>query len=214
MTFGFAASGFRASGGHRVLLSGTATQNVTFDNPGQSYFNTLEVSNRLSENSTVAIGNGGAIELNYSGAGKIAGLYLGGTVQPNGLYDSTNSNGLITGTGKIQVGPITNYSAWTDVNALGQTTDQDHDQDGVPNGFEYFMGKSGNDFTTNPGIAPDGTVTWPKSPAFNGSYAVQTSADLVVWTDVTEDAAQVAKNSDSVVWTRPPPLRAYSFACL
>lgn len=43
----------------------------------------------------------------------------------------------------------------------------------------------------------------PKTPAFSGRYAVQTSADLAVWTDVTEDAAHVTKNSDSVVWTRP-----------
>jgi len=50
---------------------------------------------------------------------------------------------------------------------------------------------------------PGGAVTWPKSPAFRGSYAGQTSADLVEWTDVTENAVQVTKNSDSVIWKRP-----------
>jgi hypothetical protein len=43
----------------------------------------------------------------------------------------------------------------------------------------------------------------PMSSVHTGRYAVQTSADLVVWTDVTENAAHVTKNSDSVVWTRP-----------
>jgi hypothetical protein len=129
-------------------------------------------------------------------------LYLGGTKQANGVYNAANSGGLITGTGSIQVGEVTGFAAWVAANAPGQSTDQDHDNDGVPNGVEYFMGKSGNDFTANPGIV-DGTVTWPKSPAFNGSYAVQTSADLVEWTDVTEDAAQVTKNTDSVIWRRP-----------
>lgn len=72
----------------------------------------------------------------------------------------------------------------------------------MANGIEYFMGKSGIDFTANPGIAADGTVTWPQSPAFSGNYSVQTSADLVAWTDVTDDPTQGTRNPDSVVWTR------------
>jgi hypothetical protein len=42
-----------------------------------------------------------------------------------------------------------------------------------------------------------------KSPAFSGRYAVQTSADLMEFTDVTEDAAHVTKNVNSVDWARP-----------
>jgi len=203
--YSYSDGSFRASGAHRVKLSGTATQTVTFENPGGSYFNILEVTNPkgVSNSSTLSVTSGGSLALNYSGTDVVGTLYLGGVQQANGLYDATHTGGLITGSGKIQVGPFASFSAWAAANAPGQTTDQDHDHDGVPNGIEYFMGKTGNDFTADPGISPDGTVTWPKSPAFNGSYAVQTSEDLVEWTDVTEDAAQVTKNSDSVVWTRP-----------
>lgn len=160
-------------------------------------------SARLADASVVRVSNGGILKLDFVGADVVSALYLGGTLKANGLYDSTNTGGLITGTGKIQIGPFASYSAWTDVNAPGQTTAQDHDQDGVANGIEYFMGKTGEDFTVNPGVATDGTVTWPKSPAFSGSYAVQISTDLSVWTDVTDDPVHVTTNSDSVVWTRP-----------
>jgi hypothetical protein len=194
---------FRASGTHRVKLSGTTTQTVTFETPGGSYFNILEVMVPLVDTSTVSVGHGGHLQLDFTSTDVVGALYLGGTQQPNGLYDATNSGGLISGTGRIQVGPFVSYAAWVAANAPAETTDQDHDHDGVANGIEYFMGKTGNDFTANPGIAADGTVTWPKSPAFSGSYAVQTSSDLVEWTDVTDDPAQVTKNSDSVVWMRP-----------
>jgi hypothetical protein len=197
------SSSFPAAGAHRVLLSGTTTQTVTFQSPGGSYFNILEVTNpHLAATSAISIANGGSLQLHYPGTDVVGALYLGGTQQANGLYDASNTGGLITGTGKIQVGPFANYSAWVAANAPGQAMDQDHDHDGVPNGVEYFMGKTGNDFTANPGIV-DGMITWPKSPAFSGSYAVQTSADLKEWTDVTEDPAQVTTSTNSVIWTRP-----------
>ena len=79
--------------------------------------------------------------------------------------------------------------------------DQDHDHDGVANGIEYFMGKTGNDFTANPGIAPDGTVTWPKSPAFSGSYAVQISNDLSNWTPAPTG---VTDHGSSLEYVLPP----------
>ena len=156
----------------------------------------------LADGSTVLIASGGNFNLDYPGTDVVGALYLGGTKQADGLYDSSNTGGLITGTGKLQVGPFANYAAWTAANAPGQAMDQDHDHDGVPNGIEYFMGASGNGFTINPTLA-NGTVTWPKSPAFSGSYAVQTSENLREWTDVTDDPIQVTKNPNSIVWTRP-----------
>ncbi len=206
---GYGANSFQASGTHRTLLSGTGNQTVSLENPGpgESYFNIIELTNPdLADTSTITIANGGSIHLNYTGTDVVGALYLGGLPQPNGLYDSTNTGGLITGNGKLQIGPFADFTAWASAIAPGQTTDQDHDQDGVPNGVEYFMGRSGNGFTANPGIAPDGTVTWPKSPAFNGSYAVQASVDLVVWTDVTDDPTQVTKSAGSVLWTSPTVL--------
>ncbi len=93
---------------------------------------------------------------------------------------------------------VNSYTAWSAANAPGQSANQDHDRDGVSNGIEYFMGKTGNDFTANPGIAPDGTITWPKSPAFSGSYAVLVSNDLKLWTEVTNIPSYVTKNLNSI----------------
>ena len=157
----------------------------------------------LADASAVTISSGSTLNLDYAGADIVSSLTISGTAKPNGLYDSTNTSGSITGTGKIQVGPFANFAAWSSAIAPGQTGNQDHDNDGVPNGVEYFMGKAGNDFTPNPGIAPDGTVTWPKGASFVGTYQIQTSINLSNWTDVTNDPAQVAINPTSVIWTRP-----------
>lgn len=80
------------------------------------------------------------------------------------------------------------FASWTATNAPGQTIDQDHDGDGVPNGIEYFMGQSGSGFTATPGIV-GGKVSWPKGSSYTGAYGtdygVQTSPDLSHWTDAT-----------------------------
>ncbi|MEO5714483.1 MAG: autotransporter-associated beta strand repeat-containing protein [Luteolibacter sp.] len=72
------------------------------------------------------------------------------------------------------------YASWSTTNAGGQTANLDYDKDGVSNGIEYFMGQTGSSFTANPGLV-SGTVSWPKDPAYLGTYAVQTSTDLVNW---------------------------------
>ena len=91
------------------------------------------------------------------------------------------------------------FSDWSDANAPGQTADQDHDLDGVPNGVEYFMGETGSTFTINPGSVA-GTITWLKNAEYSGTYQVQTSPDLVSWTDVT---GSVVDDGSSVEYTIP-----------
>jgi hypothetical protein len=77
------------------------------------------------------------------------------------------------------------YDTWAKKNgATGQTPDQDHDNDSVANGIEYFMGETGSSFTAQPGLDGSNTVTWTKDPAYNGAYEVQTSPDLSFWTNV------------------------------
>jgi hypothetical protein len=88
-------------------------------------------------------------------------------------------------TGVLTVGAApSGYASWASANAGGQTADLDYDNDGVANGVEFFMGQTGSGFTANPPLVGD-TVTWPKSAGFVGSYKVETSTDLVIWTDVT-----------------------------
>lgn len=91
------------------------------------------------------------------------------------------------------------YTSWAAANAGGQTADLDHDGDGVKNGVEFFMGETGSGFTANP-AAVNGTVTWPKSAAFSGTFRVETSTDLIHWTDVTGAAVD---HGTSVSYTLP-----------
>jgi hypothetical protein len=84
-----------------------------------------------------------------------------------------------------EVAATTGFSGWATANAPGQTADQDHDNDGVKNGIEYFMGQSGSSFTAMPGLDATNTVTWAMDPAYVGTYEVQTSSNLGTWTNVT-----------------------------
>jgi autotransporter-associated beta strand protein len=95
---------------------------------------------------------------------------------------------------------LSGFNSWADANgASGQTPDQDHDLDGTENGVEYFMGATGSTFTANPALT-GGSVSWPKSALFNGTYRVETSPDLVTWTNVTGAAVD---NGSSVTYTLP-----------
>ena len=97
------------------------------------------------------------------------------------------------------------YTAWATAYASGQSADLDHDNDGTPNGVEYFMGETGSSFTANPGPIA-GKVTWPKDPAYSGSFMVQVSDTLAPggWTDIVPPAASIDEtNPNQVVFTLP-----------
>jgi hypothetical protein len=100
---------------------------------------------------------------------------------------------------------VPTYASWAGDNAGGQTANLDYDNDGVTNGVEYFMNAPAG-FTANPALV-GGTVTWPNggnipSSAYGSQFVVQTSTDLVNWTDVpgTGDA-NLANASASVAYT-------------
>jgi autotransporter-associated beta strand protein len=143
---------------------------------------------------------GATLQLDYSGTKQVASLKLGGEVRGNGTYGSDDPSGLITGTGTVTVGDLTGYAGWAAIYAGGQAANLDYNNDGVQNGIAYFMGVTG--LATNPGITGD-TVTWPKDPAYSGTYVVETSSDLSTWIDRTGDPAYVTNNPDSVVCTLP-----------
>ena len=90
---------------------------------------------------------------------------------------------------------------WAAINAPGQTPGEDYDNDGVQNGLEYFMGETGSSFTAMPGLDGSNKVSWTKDPAYIGSWQVQTSPDLVNWTNV---AGTEAVDGTSVSYTLLP----------
>jgi hypothetical protein len=125
--------------------------------------------------------------------------------------------------------PTAGYAAWQATNgATGQTLDQDHDNDGVPNGIEYFLGGNTDTtgFTPLPGVVKDpGTgalsVTWtrhPNYPGFPGNYGtdfvVETSATLTgPWTEESSPG-NVTITGNDVTYTFPTPLGDRNFARL
>jgi autotransporter-associated beta strand protein len=177
------------------------------------------VNNSVGGNGTLQLD--GDLNIDISGANTTAGnswtlVNVGTLTETYGLTFSvtgfTNNAGVWTmtsggnewtfteATGILTVQAATSgYASWAAANAGGQTAGLDFDNDGVANGVEFFMGTTGSSFTANPPVT-GGTVTWPKSAGFSGTYRVETSTDLVTWTDVTGSAVD---NGSSVSYTLP-----------
>jgi autotransporter-associated beta strand protein len=89
----------------------------------------------------------------------------------------------------------TTFAAWQSANSTTGAIDADHDNDGVPNGVEYFLMGATNStgFTALPPVDnSSGTlsVTWTKAAGYTGSYGtgfrVETSTTLAnPWTPAT-----------------------------
>ena len=132
------------------------------------------------------------VDLTYTGNQNIPSLKIGVNVKGPGVYGSSSSPAPLAnqddvhfaGTGTVTVGGSSGFTSWAAANAGGQTPEQDYDNDGVENGIEYFMGQTGSSFTAMPGLDATNTVSWPTSAAYLGTYEVQTSPDLVTWTNV------------------------------
>ncbi|MEI6606341.1 MAG: glycine-rich domain-containing protein, partial [Verrucomicrobiota bacterium] len=118
---------------------------------------------QLETQGTGGLGGGGNGNI-FSGAAAAAGSPNtggggggGGQVYPQ---PGQNTNGGAGGSGIVIISYVSgpapgSYAAWASTSgATGQTMDQDHDHDGVPNGIEYFLGGNTNTtgFTTLPGV--------------------------------------------------------------
>ena len=120
------------------------------------------------------------------------------------------------------------YASWASTNTAGPNLNDDHDNDGVSNGIEYFLGGPlGNTtgFTALPGIvkALDNklSVTWPKGSGYAGiygtDYVVETSDTLTgVWTLETSPGVTITDSSTEVKFTFPggAPYSGKNFARL
>lgn len=104
------------------------------------------------------------------------------------------------------------YSSWASTNSTAQTSDLDHDGDGVSNGVEYFLGGNTNTtgFTATPGVVNTAgtlSVTWVKAAGYTGVYGtdfvVETSSTLSgAWTTETLGVNVVITGND-VKYTFP-----------
>lgn len=120
---------------------------------------------------------------------------------------------------------ITNgYASWAGVNGAGANLNDDHDNDGVPNGVEYFLGgPSGNTtgFTSLPGVTNTAgtlSVTWVMGAGYAGVYGtdftVETSDTLTgSWTtEITP--GNVTISGSNVTYIFPTPLGTKRFVRL
>ena len=122
------------------------------------------------------------------------------------------------------VTPTAGYAAWQATNGATGTINEDHDNDGVPNGIEYFLGGNTNTtgFTALPGVSNSGgalSVTWTKDAGYTGTYGtdfvVETSETLTGdWQIETLGGGQVTDDPGYVTYTFPSPLGSKKFARL
>lgn len=129
------------------------------------------------------------------------------------VTSSDAANNSATSSFTVTVAPIvSSYATWQSANGAGsQTFDQDHDNDGVKNGIEYFMGATGTTLTANPTVV-NGAITWPMGATYTGTYGthyvVQTSPDLITWTPATVGVGPgfvAISPATSVTYTLPTP---------
>ncbi len=115
------------------------------------------------------------------------------------------------------------YASWQATNGSTTAFNADHDQDGVPNGIEFFLGGSSNTtgFTALPPIVNTAgtlSITWAKSSSYAGvygtDYLVETSETIAgAWTLETV-GANLSIIGNNVKYTFPSPLGPKKFARL
>jgi hypothetical protein len=103
----------------------------------------------------------------------------------------------------VVLGTGLSYDSWAATHTGGQAANLDYDNDGVPNGVEYFM-NAASGFTSNPTLDATNKVTWInggkiQSADYGTKFVVQTSTDLVTWDDVTEGNLETNDGSLSYI---------------
>jgi autotransporter-associated beta strand protein len=101
-------------------------------------------------------------------------------------------------TGTLTLATTAGYAPWAEANAGGQGPELDFDNDGVPNGIEFFLNAAPG-FTALPTLDATHTITWTNGgniPAstYGTQFVVQTSDNLAHWSNVP--LAGLAANTD------------------
>jgi hypothetical protein len=94
------------------------------------------------------------------------------------------------------------YSDWAALNVGGQTAGLDYDNDGVPNGIQYFLTKSGP--STSISYLPLPAAKWLRDPSAAAAFNVQSSEDLSMWTNIPPDDPRLDVNANSVTYLFAP----------
>jgi hypothetical protein len=186
---------------------------------------TLSVSQpNLADTATVTIGTAAdspaMLDLPNAGTDIIAALVIDGVGMPGdgAVYDSQNTNGAITGAGKIQVGSApSGFGTWiggtfadgATVPSDQQGPNDDPDNDGIDNLVEFVL--NGDPTVADSGILPDFDVsgtnfvfTYTRRTDSVAPETVQTfryGSDLVGWTDVSVPATSGSVGAATITIT-------------
>lgn len=152
----------------------------------------------LGDASSISVGTGAILDLNFSGTDNVGTLTLGGVEQAIGEYGAIGSGAAnqvaeITGTGRLNVTGAagSDYDTWAATFLPDDVSNMagDNDNDQLLNEFEYAFGL---DPTSSASVNPisvqldktTGTFTYTRrDPALTGlTYTVETSTTLSGWT--------------------------------
>lgn len=180
----------------------------------------------LGDSSTVEIDDTATLNLLHAETDLVADLFIEGVEQADGVYGAVGSGAQfetarITGTGKLQVGVITEvtYEAWSAIipNEADRGRAADPDADGFSNLAEFLFGTSPNAGTgtlTPIEATPAGLIVrWNQRATGSSVYVLQESTTLLdeAWpasgVSITNDAVQ-----DLPDYVRKQALVPYSVA--
>lgn len=196
---------------------GSLSINGAFYYTGNTTVNagTLSVqSASFADTSTINIASGAILSLNTGGATDVVDSFVvGGVTKPAGIYGAIGSGAQneisqITGFGFIEslTGAASGYATWAAANVDSGLANEDGNNDGVDNGVAYFMNDAG--VITLPGIDGTNKITWTNggniaSGQYGTEFVVQTSPDLISWTDVDAEDPNLDNAAGHVSYTLP-----------
>ncbi len=218
-----------AASGGSVAFSGNISggYGVTKEGPGTVVFSTakaytgattvsagtLSLSQAtLDDTAATTVVSGAYLNLNFSGYDRVGTLTLNGTLHTSGIYDSSNSGGLITGTGKLVVGttPLNSYSTWMSTNYPGITgadaaVTANPSHDGISNLVKYALDLNPTVSTQPAGTHTGSSLSFTKGTMAKGdsaiTYSIEESTDLVTWGAPTLGSA--TNGADTISYTFP-----------
>ena len=112
----------------------------------------------------------------------------------------------IAGFSVHRLGGGSGYDTWVSANGASSDPAEDSNNNGVPNGVEYFMGATpGNPATLPALVNTAGAWRWtlPYDPAAAASYKFQSSDGLSIWADALPGEIQILASPDRIQFTLP-----------
>jgi autotransporter-associated beta strand protein len=230
-------------------LSGTGTLGIATATgtiaPGAGIGTLNAATVTLSGTLAIEVAGSSSDRLDVSGTLDLTGATVSVSGTPTaGSYTLASAGSPITGT-PVLAAPLSGYEllvegnllklnslgggspfeSWATLNGAAPNLADDHDNDGVSNGIEYFLGgpnANTTGFTLLPGVSNTGgplSITWIKGSGYTGTYGtdfrVETSDILSgSWTEETLIGGNVTDDPGFVKFIFPAPLDTKKFARL